>query len=205
MVSRMKFSLHLIKNEGILIRELYSQRRWYFLPFILHARHLLSLSRHNCDLRANASTASSRRNFRNCVVKRLTAILSSSCDESVNEILGNRRIGRSARWSPKGNVSRHNSVLKLAARVGARNRERETTIPWSDCPWPLDRNSGNYASSWETHDIYSSKFLTISSSWILVLNDIYARPNWKHPENFRMLSRYQKYIRYKSSFEEGRF
>lgn len=117
------------------------------------------LSRYNCDNYAQTLLASLVRNFRNCAVKRLTAILSSSCDESVNEISGNRRIGRSARWSPKGNVSRRDSALKLAARVGSRNRERETTIPrQSECP--LDRNARITRRS-RRYAIYSPKFLII--------------------------------------------
>jgi len=105
----------------------------------IHSRREAFLSRYNCDNYAQILLASL---IQNCVVKRLTAILSSSCDELVNEISGNRRIGRSARWSPKGNVSRCDSALKLAARIGTGSSERETAVPQSDQLCLLDRNAG---------------------------------------------------------------
>lgn len=118
----------------------------------------LSVSWYNCDSYAQTLPASSVRNFRNCVVKQLTGILSSSCDESVNEISGNRRIGRSARPSPKGNVSRRDSALKTCRSSWHReSRERETTVSWSNRPCSLGRNAGITRRS-RRRGIYSPKF-----------------------------------------------
>lgn len=123
----------------------------------------LSFSWYNCDSYAQMLPASSVRNFRNCVVKRLTGILSSSCDESVNEISGNRRDRPVS--EKRREVRRETSAdaiprWKLAAWVSVGNRERETTISWSDrslLVGSLARNAGITRRS-RRRDIYSPKF-----------------------------------------------
>lgn len=104
------FAFHLFRFMSLIFFSTYIQIYSPPLPFPFSLS--LSVFWYNYDSYAQMLPASSVRNFRNCVVKQLTGILSSSCDESVNEISGNRRIGRSARPSPKGNVSRCDSALK---------------------------------------------------------------------------------------------
>lgn len=57
------------------------------------------------------------------------------------------------RRSPKGNVSRRDSALELAARVGVGNRERDTTVSRSGhaCWAALELHAGNGR-------VYSPKF-----------------------------------------------